>query len=179
MYICTHGNIFVPLYYQRGRNTSFNNKPKPISIMAKYKIVLSCGHEEEVQLFGPHKEREKQLAYLQANAKCFSCKNEERENQRRIVLEKALATADSYPQLQGTEKQITWALQIRQQWIDEIQELMISQNISWDNTILKFCDLPDFKKEEILEQPLDRHYLCKIAHILTETSAVFFIENRS
>lgn len=32
--------------------------------MAKYTVLMSCGHEEEVALFGANSEREKKIQYL-------------------------------------------------------------------------------------------------------------------
>lgn len=77
--------------------------------MAKYNVVFACGHEEEIQLYGPHENRDKMIDYLQENGKCSACKREQKE---------------------------------------------------------------------LLLLPLDRHYACKLSHILTETSAKFYIEKK-
>lgn len=44
--------------------------------MAKYNILMSCGHEEEVALFGANSEREKKIQYLKTYGLCKVCYKE-------------------------------------------------------------------------------------------------------
>ena len=41
--------------------------------MAKYTAEYSCGHSGEVQLYGPHKERERKLEWYKDRASCPAC----------------------------------------------------------------------------------------------------------
>lgn len=73
---------------------------------------------------------------------------------------------------------MVWAMEIRQHWIDEIKDNLESDGLSWNDTVLNFYELPLEKQKELLLLPLDRHYACKLSHILTETSAKFYIEKK-
>ena len=76
--------------------------------MAKYTINYQCGHSEEIQLFGPHADRERKIAYLETK-KCPHCINAE-----------ILASTD----LVGSEKQILWAHKIRETFKSTIKHLL-------------------------------------------------------
>jgi len=53
--------------------------------MAKYRVTYSCGHEREVQLFGPLKERDRKLTWL-ASQVCPDCASPARPKpQARLV----------------------------------------------------------------------------------------------
>lgn len=50
----------------------------------KYTITMSCGHEDQIELFGKEKEREKKIAYLQSSGLCKECyKNKMREESQK------------------------------------------------------------------------------------------------
>ena len=40
--------------------------------MAKYSVKYACGHEGEVELYGPHKERETKMAWMET-VDCPDC----------------------------------------------------------------------------------------------------------
>ena len=63
--------------------------------MAKYTIHHYCGHEETVELFGPNKERQNKIAWLESQP-CVQCR---------------LAGTED---LKGSPKQRAWAGEIRQ-----------------------------------------------------------------
>lgn len=44
--------------------------------MSKYVVKMTCGHEEEVELFGKIKNREKEIEWLQKNWICKNCYEE-------------------------------------------------------------------------------------------------------
>jgi hypothetical protein len=75
--------------------------------MATETLKRSCGHETEVQLSGPTRNRERMRARL-ATMPCREC---ERAAQRAAVEEAAVA--QGLPELAGTPKQIAWAQTIR------------------------------------------------------------------
>ena len=73
--------------------------------MAKYQVTYACGHTDTIQLYGKESDREKRLAYL-STIDCPDCYYEKR-------LQAAKAQTADLPELQGSEKQINWATQIR------------------------------------------------------------------
>lgn len=49
--------------------------------MAKYAILMSCGHEDTVELLGNGKERERKIAYYEKNGLCKKCYKKKMEEQ--------------------------------------------------------------------------------------------------
>lgn len=47
--------------------------------MAKYTIKFSCGHEEEKQLFGPNKDRERKIKFFEERGVCSACYRAEKK----------------------------------------------------------------------------------------------------
>lgn len=75
--------------------------------MAKYDVTYKCGHEGQVQLFGPYKERDRKLAYL-ATILCPQCQRNELAKVAETITKEF-----SLPDLAGSEKQVEWATSIR------------------------------------------------------------------
>ena len=73
--------------------------------MAKYQVTYACGHTDNIQLYGKESDRAKRLAYL-ATIDCPDCYHNKQ-------LQAAKAQIAGLPDLQGSEKQISWATQIR------------------------------------------------------------------
>ena len=42
--------------------------------MGKYNVVFKCGHEEEVNLFGKYKDREKRIEWYEKECECSKCR---------------------------------------------------------------------------------------------------------
>lgn len=84
--------------------------------MSKYHIERSCGHTEDIQIYGTnsHGERERRAEW-EAGRMCRECYLAAREVERKAAAAKALADAATagLPNLSGSEKQISWAVQIR------------------------------------------------------------------
>ena len=82
--------------------------------MAKYEIKFICGHTETRQLYGPHRDRERKIEWLE-NGICSTCwrakKQAERNAQNKASAETNQALA--LPELTGSPKQIGWAESIR------------------------------------------------------------------
>lgn len=76
--------------------------------MAKYTITHTCGHTEEVQLFGKMSDRERRIAWLE-NQECEECRRA-KANAATAAAKDARGLAD----LDGTEKQVAWANTIRE-----------------------------------------------------------------
>ena len=76
--------------------------------MAKYTITHTCGHTEEVQLFGKMEDRERKIKWLESQ-ECDECRKA-KANAEAAAAKKARGLAD----LEGSEKQIVWANTIRE-----------------------------------------------------------------
>lgn len=84
--------------------------------MAKYDIIHSCGHEETVQIYGTntHGERENKKAWLES-IPCRECAK--------------AAKSASMVQLDGSDKQVAWAMDIRLKVIGSVHDLEAKENI--------------------------------------------------
>ena len=80
----------------------------------KYRIKYACGHEGDIDLTGPTRERERKLEWY-ATCSCKECQEMERKKATEEMTKEL-----GLPDLQGTEKQIDWAARIR---INEIRDL--------------------------------------------------------
>ncbi len=83
--------------------------------MAKYNVTYSCGHSGEVQLFGPHDERERKLAWYSHAAVCPDCYQAQQKAEEAKLTEGLI-------ELAGTEKQVTWANGLRARLVKELNE---------------------------------------------------------
>lgn len=81
----------------------------------KYTVKMACGHEVEIQLYGPTAQREKRIAYLEKHGKCDECVEAERKAADQQQAEKDQAAG--MPELEGTEKQVAWARKLRADFI--------------------------------------------------------------
>lgn len=79
--------------------------------MAKYTVTRACGHEETVELFGKHRDREWRIENVEAMKLCYDCYQTEREKENAKAA--AEAAEIGLPELTGSEKQIGWAEKIR------------------------------------------------------------------
>lgn len=134
--------------------------------MAKYIVKFSCGHEAEIQLFGPHKERDRKIEWLEREGMCPTCFKEERENEKA----KAAAEAEALeahlglPELVGTTKQVEWARAIRAKILKDFEKIMEKYKDKFEME----PDGPEVKR--MLEEAR--------AKITKESSSKWFIENR-
>ena len=103
--------------------------------MAHYDISHTCGHDERIELFGPTRDRERRIEWLQGRP-CTECWKKEREaeaearkdKEAAMIAEKfgddaaeALnAISDAACKLVGSSRQIMWAEDIRAKCITEI-----------------------------------------------------------
>ena len=87
----------------------------------KYQVKYSCGHEDDVVLYGKMEERYQKLSSY-AEGLCSACWKEEQDKVHAAKGEAAKQVADTkgLPQLAGSEKQRAWAETIR----DEILYLV-------------------------------------------------------
>lgn len=76
----------------------------------KYTVKMACGHEETVELFGKGAERERKIHWLEENGLCKECRQSEE-----------LKKAEGLPALSGSEKQVAWAVKIRNSFIEKFE----------------------------------------------------------
>lgn len=88
--------------------------------MAKYNVTYSCGHSDTVQLYGPGRDRERKIEWMEESGLCPDCYKAKMQAQRDAAHKEAGEKAASYlstrpdlPALVGSEKQIAWANTIR------------------------------------------------------------------
>lgn len=138
--------------------------------MAKYWITYKCGHEVEKQLFGKISERENYISWAEEQL-CPAC-------QRKIHHDKALADAatNGYPELEGSEKQVTWAIDLRYTFVKnveaEIKEKRDRLERISENEEEKNARLTKFEKF------LPEFYEVMNNLLANKTSAKFWIDNR-
>lgn len=84
--------------------------------MGQYEIKFACGCTEVKQLYGKIADRERKAKWL-ATQDCRDC---QRERERKEAAEKA--KEHGLPALEGTEKQVAWALVIRDAHITELEK---------------------------------------------------------
>lgn len=85
--------------------------------MAKYTIVPTCGHKFEVALFGAHAARQARIEWLEERV-CPDCWKAE---QAKAAARKNAAA--NLQALEGSEKQITWAEQIRAKAVESLSAI--------------------------------------------------------
>jgi DNA-directed RNA polymerase subunit RPC12/RpoP len=128
--------------------------------MAKYYTECAkCGKEVMVELFGKVKDREWKLENV--DYYCDECKAEWKKEQAA----KAATESQDLPALQGSEKQVVWALKIRLERIKYIEE-NIKQNEECSKVI------PGMKV-------IENKYRKMLETFKTTTSAKWIIEHRT
>lgn len=82
--------------------------------MAKYQVEHQCGHGQTHDLIGRHKDRERKIEWLETTL-CSDCFRAQIEVEREENAFKAAQEAREIglPDLSGSEKQISWAQQLR------------------------------------------------------------------
>ncbi|NDL68000.1 hypothetical protein [Anaerotalea alkaliphila] len=155
--------------------------------MGKYTVNHTCGHTVEVQLFGPIKERERKMEWMQSTI-CSDC-----YRKQEAEAAKAKAENSGLPELQGSEKQIAWALKLRQEQIKIAEDTL--HGLRWyasgaykltEEEITANLRSKGVAEAEIKarlaavasEKEKYERQLALIEQMKVETSAKWFIENR-
>lgn len=141
--------------------------------MAKYNITHKCGHIEVVNLYGSNEERERRIAYLESQ-ECPECR-------KRAEQERAMSLASELPALEGSEKQIAWAMTIRQRWIDGAKRYFEDRHMNYEesvNTLMAGYKANQAKYDMDPERQAPASDVWRLIIALTETRAAFFINNR-
>ena len=90
----------------------------------KYEVKFSCGHTATVELFGKTKDRERKIKYFEEQGICPCCYKKQQEAERAAEAAKKENILSQYdltalPELKGTEKQVKWATELRENLIAE------------------------------------------------------------
>lgn len=144
--------------------------------MAKYSVTFSCGHTEIVNLIGKVNDRERKIEWFEKHGLCSECWEAERKRQYEEQAKKAAEEAQELglPELEGTEKQVAWANTLRQQFIENCEEFISSQERLLSRN--RFRDNPE--EREKLETAIAGMKKAIDTRLLSETSARFWIDNR-
>ena len=120
--------------------------------MAKYEIKHSCGHVETVNICGTnvHGERDRKIAWLES-IPCRECEGAAKAEQAR---------EDGLPELVGSPKQVSWAIDIRKDALAKIDGF--EQGNPWAES----------RKDDVAAIFGEMR-----KQIISETSAKWFIDN--
>lgn len=101
--------------------------------MAQYSGTFSCGHEGTVNVIGPTKDRQWKID-RKFGSLCDKCYKEQLEKEKERKNKEALEKSKEWelPELKGTEKQVVWAITLRQDFINKIEE-KIQENEKEEN----------------------------------------------
>lgn len=132
---------------QTTKNSGARSLKSATTIMARYTITYKCGHTAEVQLYGKESERQRKIAWY-ATIDCPECEARE---------QKELAEKMALPELTGSEKQIAWAVKIRNKAIEAFDA---ANNRNADYNRQLFADMRDewLKKETASKYWIDNCY---------------------
>lgn len=141
--------------------------------MAKYFVKFKCGHEDRVELFGKNTDREAKMAWMSENMLCSECykKMLEEENAQAS----AEAKASGLPELEGSAKQVSWAVSIRKEKLAAMGKIMeqllgkLPENFIVDANKQFGCNF--VSAEELFSDVIDNYS--------KHDSAKFWIESRS
>jgi len=139
--------------------------------MVWYYGEFSCGHEGRVNIIGPQKDRQWKIDNKFSNP-CEECWLKRREEDREDERKQAELSAKEMelPNLTGSEKQIDWAITLRNDFISKFTSA--ASDKEYMQYAIRFeRELKDITKEEVLKV---RDYI-----IENETSSKFYIDNRS
>lgn len=132
--------------------------------MAWYNGTYSCGHEGRINIIGPMKDRERKAEYFFSGL-CPDCYKKAMEEERKQKNEAAALAAKEMelPDLEGTQKQITWAITLRQNFITKATAYFTS-----DPFFIYKYEEQLFADKEMLMQFIYSNY----------TTAKFWIDSR-
>lgn len=127
----------------------------------KYNVIYKCGHEGVVELVGKFSYREYKLEELK-RCLCPECE---------IARMKKEAEKKGLAELEGSDKQIAWALSIRESALYKLNDLLRHVEYS-----ISDCNDDEDELKKLNKRKEDLLYV--IEHESKQTSAVYFIDNR-
>lgn len=108
--------------------------------MGIYNITYQCGHSAKKELFGKIKDRDQYVAWCKERKLCPGCEKKEREKSHDLAFQQAMEEASllGFAKLQGTFKQVKWAVVLRKEVVDKIEDSI--------EALDKFKDHPDYEQ---------------------------------
>ena len=106
--------------------------------MGKYTVNFSCGHKAKIDLCGKLKDRYAEIEYFESYGLCPQCYKEVMEEkcdkERAEKRAKAIDNAkkNNLPELTGSQKQIDWALTIRDEYFNDFLNVLHKYKIQID-----------------------------------------------
>jgi len=138
--------------------------------MAWYYGTYSCGHEGRVNIIGPVKDRQWK-ADREFSKMCPECYKQylEKQREKEILEAKEKAEEMELPELTGTEKQVAWAITLRDQLINKFNKAMNDED--YMEYVIRFNPR---------NQHITREDMIKIIDYIieNETDAKFYIDTR-
>lgn len=142
--------------------------------MGKYTVNFSCGHTDTITLFGKLKDRYSKIEHFESYGLCPQCykemMKEQRDKERDERRAKAIDNAqkNNLPKLTGSQKQIDWALTIRDEYFNNFLNVLHNYKVQSDK-----IDISEEQKNIFLAD------LEKVKKFFADTTeAKFWIENR-
>lgn len=141
--------------------------------MAKYEVLMSCGHYEIIQLFGPHKERDRKIEWFESSGLCTECWEAEKKRKYDEINQKAAEAAQEYglPNLTGSEKQTAWANTLRQNWLSDAEKHIAG----YAKNLEAVADTENYETAKAIFEGMKP---AVEKRLLEETSARFWIDHR-
>ena len=87
----------------------------------KTEIKLACGHVQTFDIYGSAVERERRAKWIADH--CICKEGEAKERAEKTAAAMAAAEKEGLVQLEGTEKQIAWAVVIRKDILEKLGAL--------------------------------------------------------
>lgn len=131
----------------------------------KYEVTMRCGHKVTVDLWGKGELREREIARLERYGMCDECKK------AKIAEETKAAVENGLPELEGSEKQILWALDIRKKYVEKANRIMeLNTGKPSEEVAKKFC--------EWLIGHTEAHYWIDNRYMTTKEARIQWAEER-
>ena len=138
--------------------------------MAWYYGTYSCGHKGRVNIIGPVKDRQWK-ADREFSKMCPECYKQylKKQREKEILEAKKKAEEMKLPELIGTEKQVAWAIVLRNQLINKFNKAMNDED--YMEYVIRFNPR---------NQHITREDMIKIRDYIieNETDAKFYIDTR-
>ena len=86
-------------------------------------ITRACGHQEQIAIYGPYKDRERRLEY-EATKLCAACYRAQKAAEQEAAKDEVADVISrlGLPELEGTPKQVAWATDIRANRVRQLLE---------------------------------------------------------
>lgn len=104
--------------------------------MAKYTVEFSCGHTDTIDLVGPYEERYKKIEFFEREGLCPDCyKKKNKKNREKTIA--AYKEKYNLCNMEGTEKQIAWAEDIRKEFFTHFDDIDLEKIKNENKALIK------------------------------------------